>query len=91
MEGLQELLLIFLSAKLGFIIPGEVTIPDLIDSEKEPYYMALRHADAAFASGALDISLMEELMSSMLANQLLEIHKRASLSNHQGNDNPVPN
>ena len=66
--------------------PREVTIPDLIDSEKEPYYTALRHADAAFASGTLDISLMEELMSSMFAKQLLEIHKRASLSNHQGND-----
>ena len=75
-----------LSARLGFTIPGEVTIPDLIDSEKEPYYKALREADAAFASGALDISLMEELMSSMFAKQLLEIHKRASLSNHLGND-----
>lgn len=69
---------LILSAKLGFKIPGTVTIPDLIDSERGPYYDALRKADTAFESGKLDISSMEELMSSMLAKQLVGVHKQAA-------------
>jgi len=61
-----------------FVLPGEKTIPELIVDNRTPYYDALRAADNAWKSGALDISLMEDLMSSLLARQLVKIHQRAT-------------
>jgi len=70
---------LILCAKLGFVLPGEVTIPELIVSSREPYYNALRSADAAWADGQkLDISVMEELMEDLLAEQLVSIHEKAT-------------
>lgn len=69
---------LILCARLGFRLPGETTIPDLIVASRNPYYQALRDADAAWGNGSLDISAMEELMSSLLAQQLYEIHKQAT-------------
>jgi len=69
---------LILCAGLGFVLPGEKTIPELIVDNRTPYYDALRAADNAWKSGALDISLMEDLMSSLLARQLVKIHQRAT-------------
>ena len=69
---------LILSAKLGFRLPGEKTIPDMIVTCREPYYDALRKADLAFESGTLDISAMEDLMASLLAKQLIGIHEQAT-------------
>jgi Fic family protein len=69
---------LILCAKLGFQIPGEKTIPDLIVETRDPYYDALRAADVAWGQGVVDISEMEGLMSSLLAEQLYAIHRKAT-------------
>lgn len=67
-----------LCAKLGFVLPGTRTIPELIQENRDPYYAALRACDAAWAQGSLDLSPMEELLSSLLAKQLVELHQKAT-------------
>jgi len=67
-----------LCARLGFRLPGSKTIPDLIVESREPYYVALRTADAAWTDGTLGLTEMESLMESLLADQLLDIHAQAS-------------
>ena len=66
-----------LCAKLGFRLPGNKTIPDLIVESREPYYTALRKADAAWNGGELDLTEMESLMESLLADQLLDVYAQA--------------
>lgn len=68
-----------LCLRLGFTPPAEEkNIPELIVGDREPYYIALRAADAAWARGQLDISAMEVMISSLLAKQLAAIHFRAT-------------
>jgi Fic family protein len=67
-----------LCARLGFILPGRQTIPDLIVADRDSYYQALRQADDAWEAGSLDVSMMESLMSSLLAKQLADIHRQAT-------------
>ena len=67
-----------LCARLGFTLPGTKTIPDLIVADREPYYQALRQADEAWAKGSLDVSMMESLMSALLAQQLADVHRQAT-------------
>lgn len=67
-----------LCVRLGFIVPGSPTIPELIVEQRAPYYGALRAADAAWAEGRLDLTKMEDLLSSLLAKQLLSVHQRAT-------------
>ena len=69
---------LILCAKLGFVLPGKPTIPDLIVENRQPYYEALYAADAAWKSGTIDLSMMEELMGSLLARQLVQIHAKAT-------------
>jgi Fic family protein len=69
---------LIMCARLGFILPGAKTIPDLIVEDRDPYYDALHHADQSWITGTLDVSQMESLMSSLLATQLIEIHKQAA-------------
>src|SRR4051794_24903339 len=67
-----------LCAKLGFILPGEKTIPELIVSKRNAYLSALQQADETLAQGALSLAQMEDLMSSLIAEQLVAIHERAT-------------
>jgi Fic family protein len=70
---------LILCLKLGFAPPTEgTTIPELIEQDRAPYARALRSADVAWDSGRLDVSDMEELISSLLAKQLATIHFRAT-------------
>lgn len=69
---------LILCARLRFVLPGTRTIPDLIVSNRQPYYHALQHADEAWAKAYLDLSEMESLMSSLLAEQLVAIHHEAT-------------
>jgi Fic family protein len=66
-----------LCAKLGFWLPGTKTIAQHIEEDRKPYYDALRAGDIAFKKGAMDVSAMEELISALLAKQLLAIHDLA--------------
>jgi Fic family protein len=67
-----------LCVRIGFILPGEKTIPDLIVADRNPYYDALRSADEAWEEQRLDVVQMEQMMSSLLAAQLYAVHKKAT-------------
>lgn len=59
-----------LSAKLGAILPGTPTLPELISQNKTQYYAALEAADEAERSGQLDVTAAEELIGQLLSHQL---------------------
>jgi Fic family protein len=67
-----------LCSGLGHRLPGTLTIPDQIVEHRQPYYAALDAADLAWGKGQLDVSVMEELMSSLLARQLVDVHAAAT-------------
>ena len=69
---------LILCARLGFAVPGEKAIPDLIVENREPYFRALQSADEMWKQGRLDVSAMEKLLSDLLATQLLTIHEEAT-------------
>src|SRR6202163_2933178 len=64
-----------LSIRAGAILPGTPTIPDQIVDNRKPYFDALDAADLAFRDGKIDVSKMEELLGSLLANQLAQFYK----------------
>jgi Fic family protein len=69
---------VVLSIKLDSLLPGTPTIPEQIASNKDPYYKALENADRAWAEKKIDVSALEELLSDMLAKQLLNAAKEAA-------------
>ncbi len=62
-----------LCVRLGYVLPGTITIPEQISKNKDPYYQALEAADRANASGKLDLTEKEHLLESLLANQLVSV------------------
>jgi Fic family protein len=64
---------VVLCSRLGYALPGTNTIPEQIAKDKKPYYEALEKADESDRRGNLDVSAMEELLESLLANQLLSL------------------
>lgn len=62
-----------LCVRLGYVLPGTTTIPEQISKNKDPYYQALEAADKANATGKLDLTEMERLLESLLANQLVSV------------------
>jgi Fic family protein len=68
---------VVLSIRAGSLLPGTPTIPDQIVDNRKPYFDALDAADSAFREGRIDVSKMEELLASLLANQLAEFYKSA--------------
>jgi len=69
---------LLLSVRIGFNLPGLNTIPQQIEQNSQPYYRALESADLSAKRGPVDLAEMEELLSRLLASQLLSIHNRAS-------------
>ena len=67
-----------MSVKIGRVLAGTPTIPEQIVDNRIPYFDALEAADEAWKSGKIDVSKMEELLSSLLANQLISINRQAS-------------
>lgn len=65
---------LILCVRMGYLLPGRLTIPEQIEADKTPYYRALEAADLAWAGGKIDVSKMKELLSSMLATQLVGVH-----------------
>jgi Fic family protein len=69
---------VVLSIRAGFVLPGTPTIPDQIVDNRTPYFDALDAADEAFKHGGIiDVSRMEELISSLLASQLAGFYEAA--------------
>jgi len=66
-----------LCVALGIRLPGAQTIPEQIARNKQPYYKALEAADGAFESSKIKLTEMEELLGNALAQQLVDVHKRA--------------
>ncbi len=62
-----------LCARLGYRLVGTDTIPEQIVANRQPYYAALDAADAACASGGIDVTVMEALLGQMLAVQLSSV------------------
>lgn len=66
-----------MSIKIGKVLAGTPTIPEQIVDNRIPYFEALDAADKAWKDKELDVSKMEELLSALLANQLMSIYKQA--------------
>jgi hypothetical protein len=62
----------------GLVLPGTPTIPDQIVDNRVPYFEALDAADDAYSKNKkIDVSQMEELIGSLLANQLAGFYQSA--------------
>lgn len=59
--------------RLGYEPGGDPTFVDMISADRTIYYSALDDADAAWAAGRLDVSAMEQIVSRLIAAQLLKI------------------
>jgi Fic family protein len=68
-------LVLFIRA--GALLPGTPTIPDQIVDNRKPYFDALDGADVADREGKVDVSKMEDLLGSLLANQLAGFYRAA--------------
>lgn len=68
---------VVLSIRAGYVLPGTPAIPDQIVDNRQPYFDALDAADAAYKSGQLDLSKMEDLLGSLLAKQLANFYQEA--------------
>jgi Fic family protein len=66
---------LILCLRLGYLLPGKLTIPEQIAANKTPYYKALEAADIAWSQGTIDLNAMKELLGSMLAAQLVAVHE----------------
>lgn len=67
-----------LSILLGYELPGTPTIPDQIQTDRTGYFFALEAADEAWRADNLDVSVMENMLKSMLGRQLLAVIEAAS-------------
>lgn len=67
-----------LCVRLGAHLPGTNAIPEQIAADKRPYYQALEKADEADAKGVVDVSALEDYLSSLLAKQLVSVLESAT-------------
>ncbi len=67
-----------LCVRLGVHLPGTNAIPEQIATNKRPYYEALEKADVAESEGRIDVTALEEYLSSLLAKQLLSVLESAT-------------
>lgn len=68
---------LLLCLRLGYDLPGTNTIPAQISNDKTPYYKALEAADQIWSEKKIDLSELQDLLGSLLANQLVSVHKQA--------------
>jgi len=68
---------VVLSIKIGAVLPGTPTLPELIVDHRKAYEDALDAADSAWKAGRVDVSEMESLVDSLLARQLTNVYARA--------------
>lgn len=69
---------LLLCLRLGYRLPGSNTIPDQISHNKTPHYAALEAADQAWTAKKIDLSVLEEYLAGLLADQLLSVHDQAT-------------
>lgn len=68
---------VVLCARLGYRLPGSMTIPEQIEQDRTPYFQALDEADEAFMQSKLDVSAMEQVVEGLLAKQLANVYEAA--------------
>jgi Fic family protein len=66
-----------LSIKLGLVLPGTPTLPELVIQHRGDYESALDLADDAWRAEVLDLSAMERLIEALLAKQLHRVYEMA--------------
>ena len=66
-----------LSTKLGVVLPGTPTLPELVIQHRAEYEDALDFADEAWKENRVDVSAMERLIESLLAKQLARVYEMA--------------
>jgi Fic family protein len=66
-----------LSTKLGIVLPGTPTLPELVIQHRTDYEDALDFADEAWKENRVDVSAMERLMEALLAKQLARVYEMA--------------
>ena len=66
---------LILCAKFQQNLPGDRTIPDIIDGDKGRYYAALDDADDSLLGGKMNVSSMEAVVRDALQIQLTEALK----------------
>ena len=64
---------LLLCLKLGYVIPGTLTIPQQIEADKTHYLEALDASDALAEDDRFEIGPMEAMLKAMLAKQLLSV------------------
>jgi Fic family protein len=69
---------VILCVRLGFRLPGTMTIPEQIEMDRSPYFCALDDADAAYKNGKIDVSAMETVIEGLLAKQLTNVYELAA-------------
>jgi Fic family protein len=62
-----------LCLRLRYPIYAPNSIPEQIAQDKKPYYAALEAADIAWSEGRVDVSVLEELLDTLLARQLFGV------------------
>ena len=67
-----------LSVKIGSVLPGTPTFPELVIAHRHAYEDALDLADEACRQRRIDVSAMEALIESLLAKQLAHVYELAS-------------
>jgi Fic family protein len=73
----RALSFVILSVKIGAVLPGTPTLPELIVDHRQEYEDALDAADDALKKGRVDVSRMESLVDSLLAKQLTKVYELA--------------
>lgn len=63
--------------RLGYTLPGTTTIPDQIVNHRDRYYAALEAADEAKRKGCINVTDVENMLSDMLAHQLVHMFNSA--------------
>jgi Fic family protein len=69
---------VLLCIRLGYRLPGTMTIPEQIERDRNPYFRALDDADEACKRGQLDVSAMVSVIESLLAKQLTKMYELAA-------------
>lgn len=70
---------LLLCLKLGYRLPGTLTIPHQIESDKTHYIQALEALDETESGDLVNVGPMEAMLKAMLAKQLLSVIEAAEI------------
>lgn len=80
-----------LCVSAGGLLPGKVILPELLRKNRPDYVAALKHADAAYSKGNLDLTPLHGLVQKLVAEQLESANgagDEEQPSDNQGDPNP---